>query len=82
MVYRHLCGGLFCALVDTLEPIEETATTMEAVLNFKEITMEKNPGKILQQHGIEIALDDPRTTAQVLADMIARNVIQLESDEV
>ena len=42
---------------------------------MKELT----PGEILQMHGIE-TFDDPRSTQQIVGDLIDRGVIKLAID--
>lgn len=42
--------------------------------------METNPGKILQNHGIEVGIDDPRTSEQILAHFVAAGHISLSAE--
>lgn len=41
-----------------------------------------NPGVILQRHGIEVGMDDPRKSEEILADCIrAGHIPALETDQ-
>lgn len=42
--------------------------------------MEKSPIKILQENAIEIEPSDPRTTEQILADLIGKGLIVLANE--